>query len=263
MIVLGIYLLFFVIALALVVMVFRRLRPRGLLPAAAASMFSLCGFALFFPIPIHGGFTFPREIMLWELEQSKTEYEVKGRERKHEAFERSLEQRFSGVITDYEVVQEKAGWAKLSLPLAWLDRESGLIWLPPQPLASNVERVEREAAEAFCRRQVPKGYWALPTEAEMALLWQHGGHHIMPGTGHSSAALLIQQELQVQMLTQYRGNIAGYALRCVAISRDAPRRGYIGSDLPLSLWNRFQLNKVEIYSAATASPADLDAQRGN
>jgi hypothetical protein len=62
---------------------------------------------------------------------------------------------------------------------------------------------------------------------------------------------LIDTSLQLEMATHYRGRVAGQAQRCVALSEQAPRRGYLADDLPLSLWNSYQLNKGEIYASTT------------
>lgn len=245
------YLIFFVLAVSLAVVLFRRLRSVGVIRAIVLTLLALCAFGLFFPIPIHGGFTFPLEILYGELQQEKWRQEEGRAEERKRVFELSSVQRFDNVFTGYERLSEGGGWQEVLLPhgvTAWLDLDSRLFWLPPQRLENTVTALDLEQAMAFCRRQSPQGYWALPTEGEMALLWQHGGQHIMPGTGHSSAAVLLQGELQLQLLTQYRGKIPGFTLRCVALSTSAPRRGYTASDIPLSLWNEYQLNKADIYS---------------
>lgn len=256
MIFLGFYLLFFILALLLAVLVYRRLRGRGLLIAVGGSLLTLLTLALFFPLPIHGGFTFPLEIALQELKREQWKHEATRKDEKRHAFEESLQKRFLGVIENYTVQGEEGEWQRVSVnntTQALLDTRSGLLWLPPQTMTTQENSISLNVAYAFCQEQAPQGYWALPSEAELALLWQHGGHHLMPATGQSSLALLSDETLQQHMATYYRGRIAGYSLRCVALTEKAPRLGYMSNDIPLSLWNNYQLHKSDIYTKDMAS----------
>jgi hypothetical protein len=254
MIVLAFYLCYITLALLLSVKLFRLFRSRGRVAALFASIVSLCVLGLFFPIPIHGGFTFPLEMAWHELQREQRQQQVQKKDEKRLAFAHNMEQRFSGVLAVAEINRAAGGWAQGRIAQGdevWLDEVSGLWWRAPQSVTSDQRLLTLEEAQAFCHQQLPQGEWALPTEAELALLWQHNGHRRMPGTGQSSAALLIDTSLQLEMATHYRGRVAGQAQRCVALSEQAPRRGYLADDLPLSLWNSYQLNKGEIYASTT------------
>jgi hypothetical protein len=82
----------------------------------------------------------------------------------------------------------------------------------------------------------------------------------MPGTGQSSTALLVDNAMQLKLATHYRGRAAGQALRCVALSERAPRGGYQSADIPLALWNSYQLSKGELYSSAAESKSAMPDQ---
>lgn len=253
MLFLGFYLPYTALALLLSVKLFRLFRPRGVVAALLASLLCLGALGLLFPLPIHGGFTFPLEMVWHELQREPWQHQARERGEAQLAFERSLEQRFAGAITLAEMRGIDSGWSSALLPggeAVWRDEVSGLVWRAPQTVTMNAPLLTLDEAQAYCHAQPPQGFWALPTEAELALLWQHGGHHRMPGTGQSSTALLVDTTLQLKLATHYRGRVAGEALRCVALSDRAPRRGYLGDELPPGLWNRYQLSKGEIYSSA-------------
>lgn len=257
MLFLGFYLLYIALALLLSVKLFRLFRPRGVVAALLASLLCLGALGLFFPIPIHGGFTFPLEMAWHELQREQWQHQAREKDEARLAFERSLERRFAGAIAMAEVKHSDSGWSPGHLAdggVVWLDEASGLVWRAPQTAAADGPMLSLDEAQAYCQAQPPQGYWALPTEAELALLWQHGGHQRMPGTGQSSTALLVDTTLQLQLATHYRGRVAGQALRCVALGERAPRRGYLGDELPLALWNSYQLSKGEIYSRAPSTP---------
>jgi hypothetical protein len=251
-IVIGFFVLYAGLALLLGVMVFRLLRRRGWLVALLLSLLCLGILGLFFPVPMHGGFTFPLEIAWHELKRVQWQQEENGSDEKRLAFKQQLERRFATVIHLSAAKSVAKGWSSTQKDdgeEAWLDEESGLLWRAPQAVNSGGQMLTLDEAKEFCHAQPRQGYWSLPTEAELALFWRHGGHRLMPGTGQSSTALLADDDLQIEMATHYRGRVAGQAVRCVAITDVAPRGGYHGRDIPLALWNDYQLNKGEIYSA--------------
>ncbi len=264
MILLALYLLYLGMAGLLAVTAYRRFLRRGGLWASVASLLTLALFSLFLPIPIHGGFTFPLEIAWSELQHEKWQQDVERHDAKERAFRQQMEQRFAGRLTRYARSGEEGGWQRIQLrdgEAAWLDKQSGLFWLPPRVLQTTQANLSLETATAFCQQQPPQGYWALPSEAELALLWQHDGLQLMPSSGQSGVALLFDTSMQLQLVTRYRGRVAGHALRCVALGNGAPRGGYSSSDIPLTLWNRFQLSKTELYTAGTVpNAASLDQE---
>jgi hypothetical protein len=254
MVFLAFYLFYVALALLLSVKLFRLFRRRGRVVALLASTMSLGILGLFFPIPIHGGFTFPLEIAWHELQREQWQQQAQRKDEKRLDFMRKLEQRFAGALAVAEIKRSDSGWILGVLPRGddvWLDEVSGLWWRAPQSVSADQRLLTLDEAKAFCHEQPPQGQWALPTEAELALLWQHRGHQRMPGGGQSSTALMVDTSLQLELATHYRGRVAGQALRCVALSEQAPRRGYLADDIPLSLWNNYQLNKGEIYATTT------------
>ncbi len=259
MIIVGLYLLYLFLALMLVVATYRQLYLRGRLQASVASGMVLCAFALFFPIPIHGDLTFPLEMIWQELAQQSEACKEQRDEQGQQAFHQLLERRFRGVVDDYELVGNESVWHTVQLhngEQVQLDSESGLLWHGPHVVPGSLQQMSIDEAEQFCQQLFPAGYWALPSEAEAALLWLHGGHRLMPATGHSAMLVRWDEALLLKMPTRFRGSRAGYALRCVALTQTVPRRGYLGSDLPLDLWNRYQLQKGELFQAQKA-PAPI------
>lgn len=253
MFLLGFYLFYVMLALLLSVKLFRLFRPRGMATALLASLLSLSVLGLFFPVPIHGGFTFPLEMAWYELQREQWRHQAQVRDEARHAFAQSLELRFAGVIPLDDMKRLDSGWSSGLLSggeLVWRDEQSGLVWRAPQTVSMTAQLLGLNEAQDYCQRLPPQGYWALPSEAELALLWQHGGHQWMPGTGQSSTALLVDNALQLKQATYYLGRAAGQALRCVALSERAPRGGYQSADIPLALWNRYQLSKGDLYSSA-------------
>ena len=252
MIILAFYLVYIALALLLAWRLFRLTYRRGRLVGLLAAFATLLLTALFLPIPIHGGFTFPLQIALDGLQRKEWQQGERHTQQRREAFQQGLAQRFAAPLILSSALPTAEGWRSGELDngeVVWLDEASGLLWRPPQPIDGTSSELSLQQAQQYCGAQFPAGHWGLPTEAELALLWQHQGQRLMPGTEQSSVALLAESELQLQLMTQYHGRVAGHALRCVAIAPQAPRRGYMGSDIPLELWNRFQLGKVELYSA--------------
>lgn len=256
MLLLGFYLLYIGLSLILTVKVFRLVRRHALLQALFSALLTLGLLGIFFPIPIHGGFTFPLEIAWHELKRERWQQERRDAGDKSHAFRKKIEQRFSGPLVTEATLSVKDGWRSSVMNSGheiWLDDASGLFWLGPLPAGR--ESITPGEAKAFCRALEPVGHWALPSEAELALFWQHQGHRIMPGSGQSSLAMLIDMDLQTEMVIRYIGKVPGNSIRCVAISTTAPRGGYSASDIPLSLWNNYQLSKSEIYVAPHSQPS--------
>ena len=254
MIIIAFFVLYMGLALLLAVKVFRLLKQRGWMVALLVSLLSLSALALFLTIPIHGGFTFPLEIAWHELKREKWQKDETRSDEKRFAFKNNMKRRFAGPINLEATKRVANGWSSTQIAEGkdvWLDEESGLLWLAPQSVVSGENMLALAEAKEFCRKQPRQGYWSLPSEAELALFWQHGGQRWMPGTGQSSTAVLLDSDLRLEMATHYRGRVTGHALRCVAITDLAPRSGYHSGDIPLALWNDYQMSKVEIYSSTT------------
>lgn len=260
MIMLAFYLLFLAATAGLVIWIYRHLRTRGRVRALLGGLLGLLGAVLFFPLPIHGGFTFPLEVIWHEWRHLSWQRPSRRAEALDAALLQRMRQRFAGVTEGYTPLRNEGKWQQVMLSpggTAWLDGESGLLWLPLQslPAMDDGTVLMLDEGERFCRSQPPQGYWALPSEAELALLWGHGGHRLMPGNGRGSVAILAEQGLGMVLESHYRGGVGGFALRCVAITATAPREGYLSGQIPLGLWNAFQLAKQELVGPVGVPPS--------
>jgi len=263
----GIFFLFYGVAILIIlgggVLVYRWVGRRNRLFGVLAGLFSSAALVLIWPIPIHGGFTFLGAIMFDELRDEMKRVEEVHEARKDQRFLQGLEARFAGVI-EYERVVELAGsWSTLTLStggVAWLDKDSGLIWSTPLMLTTDAPLTSLEAGKTLCRKQAPAGYWALPTEAERYQFWraagrQHLPHKVAPAMGYIVDEGLGMELPSVSLPPKRSGNnrtpginttsgAKQLMLRCVARGPAAPARGYIRSDIPLPEWNQYQLAKV-------------------
>jgi hypothetical protein len=102
-----------------------------------------------------------------------------------------------------------------------------------------------DQARAFCADIEPKGFWALPTEAELSLFWKAGGYRFSPLADYGTAGLLENVDLQTEMLSLRISRNGTYAFRCVALGPGAPAAGYSSKDIPLEEWNAYQLQKTK------------------
>ncbi len=242
------------VAAGAAIMAHRLFRRFGHGPAllAAGAVFSCT--ALFFPIPIHGGFTVLIEVLLDELHSQAAFRRLERKDENRAAFLASLENRFGEPLA-YEILDRpQPGWAIVDTVggQAWLAEESHLIWgrLLIWPQIAGLPTLED--AERLCGEQHPSGCWALPTEAEYYHFWKAGGERIFPAEGYGRLASTVDTELR-QKLPSYRLGPRGVALRCVARTAEAPVRGYVQEDIPLAEWNSYQLGRLSGDRAAPPS----------
>ncbi len=226
--------------------VYLSLKRYGRTLAIFAGVVTLGLSGLFFPIPIHGGFT----IVLQELIDN---YRNDQRLREHEEarlkesdFLKALEKRFVASLPLEKLEQVSDNWVRVETGSdvnAWLDKKSGLIWT--EPIRWNgPSRPSLEEAKSFCAGLTPRGYWALPTAAERVLFWQNGGEAISPTGSLGSIAPIIDSKLQMEFPQIDLGNRRGFAIRCVARSEGAPKGGYSKEDISLEIWNQYQIEAL-------------------
>jgi len=220
----------------------------------AGACFSVIGIltlgALLFPLPIHGGFTVLGLVFFEEISRQKQHLAETLDEKKDAAFEHRLEQRFSDRLPYSPLHNLSDPWDRIDVGYglkAYLQKDANLIWTVPLLWEGAPPHPDLPSAREFCRNLSPRTYWDLPTEAELYHFWAAGGPSISPGSGHSSLAVLVNLDMNLEILTRYAGSRAGIALRCVALGPGAPRTGYTQQDIPLTDWNRFQLSKAEVF----------------
>ncbi len=213
----------------------------------------------FWPVPIHGGAMFLGEELYreWRSKQNKRQYEAV--EQKKQRFVNALTDRFSGTAPVAVGAPIDAGWrrARVAEEQAWLDIAHHLIWSDWIPVTARSAQPSLDEAKASCRHLRPEGFWALATEAENALAWQAGGAKVLPRPNVSSMAYTIDADFGLELPTfQMRGHRSneavaddearntGFVVRCVARAEGAPERGYMRADVPLDLWNRYQMSRL-------------------
>lgn len=247
LIVLLLYYGFLVLVVATVVaLIFRSLRKRGRGTAWFASSLALALALMFFPILGHGTFTFPVEILIQELRSGGERVEQKGESEKKAAFRRKLRARFAGPLAfpvGHDTADRFYSIRTAAGERGWYDEGSGLVWTDMLPLESTGAPPDLAQAKAFCGQIEPKGFWALPTEAELFLFWKAGGYGLSPLGDYGTAALLENVDFQTELLTVRVSKTFSYALRCVALAPGASPGGYLSGDIPIDEWNAYQLRK--------------------
>jgi hypothetical protein len=227
--------------------IFRWLKNRGIGWALLASGLGVALLSLVFPIPVHGGFTFPVEIMLSELRSKRVQIEQKESKERQEAFLEKLAARFAGplVLPVREPLTEQLSSFMTAHGIrGWYDSRSGLAWTDMLPLERTGAPPDLDRAKAFCAAIEPQGSWALPTEAELSLFWKAGGYRFSPLADYGTAGLLENVDLQIEILSLRTSRNGTYALRCVALGPGAPAAGYSSKDIPLEEWNAYQIQKT-------------------
>lgn len=220
----------------------RRGRPVAL--AAAATCLLLGG--LLAPLPVHGGFTTPLFIALHELSRAPDAVKEIRDDATIQDRRRSREARFTAPLEHVELGPLVPPFRELRTSTgerAFIDGSSGLIWSLAEPW-SQPEADPLVAARAFCARRAPEGRWALPSDAELALLWDHGGTALTGGPPFNAVSYSARDDVPFDVPMLRARSAAGPLLRCVARSAAAPAGGYVDADVPLELWNRFQLEKL-------------------
>jgi hypothetical protein len=224
------------------------LRRWGRVPALIGVLLGFFFGGLLFPFPIHGGVTFLGAVLWEELSWWAQRRVARREERRDEDFRRTLEQRFAGDLPFVPRKRLQGLWMEAMLEdgsIAWYDTESGLAWSDAQTVPSWEPGGDIEPGRRFCSEKPPTGYWALPTEGELFMFWEHAGHRLSPWTGQSTPSVLVDEMLNMQLPVWYRGSGKTVAVRCVARSPRAPKVGYLQSDIELSQWNRYQMDKAE------------------
>lgn len=247
MFLLAFYVTFALITAAVGAFIFLRLKSRGAGRAVAASGIGVAFLLLFFPIPVHGGFTFPVEIMLAELRSLRARAEQTENHGRKEAFRKRLAARFGGPLAlavQEQVKEPLSAFSTAGGVQGFYDARSGLAWTDLLALEGAGTPPDLERARAFCADIEPKGFWALPTEAELSLFWKAGGYVLSPLGGYGTAGLLENVDFQTEMLSVRSSRNGTYALRCVAIGPAGPAGGYLSGDIPLEDWNAYQLQKT-------------------
>lgn len=247
MFILIFYGIYFLIVIAVAVSIFRWMKKRGTGVALLASGLSVVLLSLFYPIPIHGGFTFLVEIMLSELRTERTRIEHMVKEERKEAFREKLAARFRGPLAfpvREKVTEQWSSFRTAGGARGWYDAQAGLAWTDMLPLERTGAPHDLDRAKAYCAAQEPRGFWALPTEAELSLFWKAGGYRLSPLGGYGTIGLLEDIDLQTELLTIRISRNGTYAVRCVALGPGAPAAGYSKKDIPLEEWNAYQLRKT-------------------
>lgn len=175
------------------------------------------------PLPVrHGGVTLLVPTMiregLRELRQPRTAPAV-------DAHDLRIDSRFAGYLATAPVGSQ------------WRDETSGLVWSDRVGAVPGLSPDSLTRAQTMCAALEPRGYWTVPRSAEFYFLARAGRLEgtwladlfVMPG-GISMAARVGRGP--------DRGDLA---VRCVAVTPPAPRRGYLTADIPLDEWNRYQL----------------------
>ena len=244
------YAVFLIVAIVIAVLTYKALHHRSRLLAAGVSSLPVIVLALFYPIPIHGGVTFLIEILIEEWQAQQQNRGVRIQEEAQDAFIDSLKTRFAGPLAFQIVGPSLGSWSKITTvegTAGWHESQNHLVWtdLLSWPDAPPVPTLQD--AKAFCHSLSPQGYWALPTEAELYFFWKADGPRVSPGQDFSSLAYSVDIDLKMELLTVFRGQRPGYALRCVARGPDVPEMGFTQDDIALAEWNTFQLNKADIF----------------
>jgi len=227
----GVYVLGVVGASYGLVRLVSRWFPRVRVLAATLALV-FCGLALT-PVPIHGGFVFllPELISesLGELQRSRA---ARAREQK----EKRLASRFAGHLP---VAHHRDGWR---------DPESGLVWSEALEPAAAIDASALAAAKAQCAAREPRGYWAVPRDADFYFLAKAGRAE----GAWLAEAYLWPEEVSLPVRVRFAGGGAART-SCVAVTPPAPARGYLSSDVPLEDWNRYQLALASGSAAADPS----------
>lgn len=230
----------------------------GRLRAGIAAALTLSVAILIWPIPIHGGFTFLFAVALDELSRNYQQYQEIKQERKHNLFLSRLNQRFKGQLDVYPRQRLNSLWLEVQTQdgtRAWLDESTGMVWSELISLETTTDFPSLEAAKSTCSDHSPKGYWALPTEAENYTLWRSGGKTVLPHDDHNMMSYSVDEQLELEMPTYMMVNKArnnnatskqgnSFSVRCIARTKNAPLRGYMKSDIALDDWNEYQLRKL-------------------
>ncbi len=247
MILLLFYGAFSAVFIGLMITVYIKMQRFGLIKALGASLLVGCLLFLFFPMPIHGGFTFLFEIAIDEVKHEMQDRALAQQEKINSAFLTKFENRFSGVLSFQKLSRESKRWYEVTSvegTRGWHDTRSAMVWSEPFTGVGSGNRPTLDEAVSFCRHLPPAGFWALPTEAERYHFWKSGGPELFDERRYGSISGLVDSRLQMVIPVVQLGRGADLAVRCIARGPNAPVRGYIQDDIPLAEWNRYQMSKV-------------------
>jgi hypothetical protein len=251
-------LIFYAIALVIILaggfFVYWGFRRRGLVLALVLSLLTMAVLTLVWPLPIHGGFMLLGEAVWDEWSRDRAQKEIQKVSQKELDFLAALEDRFQGELLIVESRQLAGGWQQIvdgAGNSGWLSTASGMIWSQWLELPSAEALPALELARQPCMQMAPAGFWALPTEAEHALMWLAGGADVLPATSAGSVSYTVKVDFQMEMPVYQLGGGSNsgvetrnrFSVRCVARGPGSPKRGYIQMDIPLDDWNQYQLSK--------------------
>lgn len=224
--------------------------------AAVLAVVMLSGTILIWPIPIHGGFTIVAQVIYDEWRSQLRQREHAAAARVKSDFVNRRAQRFEGAL-NYDIDRPLSnGWSTVLYgegERAWLDERSHLIWGESVLVESSEAMPSLVSAKQRCEKLLPAGKWALATEAEHALRWQHKGDDVIGKSPYSMVSYIYDESLSAefptyalkQKLTNGQSSTrAKFAVNCVAITADAPATGYEKRDIPLASWNAYQFSKM-------------------
>lgn len=223
------------------------LRRWGAGPALSGVLLGFLAGGLLFPFPIHGGVMFLGGVLWDEIDQWRRAQTERHVERSNTEFRRALERRFAGDLAFVLQRRLDGQWMEAMLEddsMAWYDSEYGLVWSDAQTVPSWKPGGDVEPGRRFCSGKWPEGYWALPTEAELFGFWEHAGFRLSPWTGQSTPSILVDERVGMEIPVWYRGSGPAVAVRCVARGPRAPKVGYLQSDIDISRWNQYQMEKT-------------------
>lgn len=236
---------------------FRALKRWGSFAGYSGAVLVAALAVLLWPIPIHGGFLLLGEVVYdeWSRERERTAQA----DRELDVVRGALVPRFAGALPVSPVRVLAGDWALARSHAGeevWLDGHSGMIWSGWSLLPSSADRPTLEMAKTHCAGRAPRGYWALSTAAEEALLWQAGGHEVMPAPSTSWMSYSTNAAFGMELPSYHLlGSVASnrqsrppetqFSVRCVARSESAPVWGFTQDDIGLELWNAYQLWTLE------------------
>lgn len=210
-------------------------------------IFILAGLAVT-PMPMHGGFSF----LLFDLiDEARREFENHIDDRKKQDIQHKIISRFSGKL-DVEVGDRNNTWSIVHVndQVAFFDHKSGLLWTREIGQINGYNESTLSLAEKLCQNIKPHGYWVLPNDAEAFYIWKNKGQtYFNDGLNIWLVRVVISDDqTAVVGMTQLehlgkKNPPQVFGVRCVALSKTAPREGYLTKNIPLGEWNEYQLSK--------------------
>lgn len=238
------FLILCAVALALVsgaaAAVYHALKKYGAASAWGGAIAAFIAGTLVFPLPIHGGFMVLGAVLLHDFKSESKQLGSKREAARDETFLRGYEERFGAALDPAAAVSRGAVF----------DSRSGLLWAGPfDPGAEKLE-----AAKRRCAGLEPAGAWALPCEGEYYSYWKTFGREARKESPGRYLSYIVEESMRLELPTTAITRAPGPGgqspasaparIHCVARTAAAPARGYLNGDIPLSEWNRYQLEKM-------------------